>query len=1109
LAGGAVADRRSLRASWLVVALLALPTVHVGAQGGPRFARFGTAQGLSESSAEDILQDRRGFIWVATPDGLNRFDGYSFTVFRNDPDDPRSLSDNSVKTLLQDGEGRLWVGTDGGLNRFDRDSASFVSYRNDPRDPASLSNDVIESIAEGPGGFLWVSTFWGLNRLDPESGEVRRYLVEPAEDSPEVNHALASLVDRRGRVWVASSGAGLGRLDPDTGHVHWHRHDPGDPGSLSSDICRTLLEDPGGGIWVGTEGGGLDLFDPGSGLFSHHHFDPEDPTSLGSDFVRDLMQDSRGRLWISTDAGGVNRLDRETGGFKRLRHDPRDPFSLSSDSVRSTIEDSNGDLWVATYAGGINLLEAEKPALRVYRAEDDPDRGLSASSVNCFFEEPTGELWIGTDGGLNRFDRSTGRFERWLHDPDAPETLSGDAVRAILRDHDGRLWIGTFYGGLDLMHEESGTFSNLRRDEADDRSLSNNNVWALLEDSGGGIWVGTFGGLNRLDPVSRDFEHFRHDEADPASLAHDVVWALFEDSRGRLWVGTQDGLSRFDREKRGFVNYRNTSHPSVLAIHEDRAGRLWLGTRGGGLDLLDEASSSFRVFRTSDGLPSDVVVGILEDDSGCLWLSTNAGLSRFDPESGTFRNYDVSDGLQDREFNRSAYLRLASGELAFGGIRGFNLFRSEDVRDNPFVPPVVLTGFRVFDREVEPEEGGILERDVTVAERAALSHEHSVFSISYAALSYRHPERNRYAYRMEGFDDEWTDAGYRRSATYTNLDPGQYVFRVRGSNNSGVWNEAGTSIRIAITPPWWGTGWFRGTALLTFAAALLGAHRLRTRRIEARNRALQAEVHERLKVERERSELMRILEQKNKELESKNEALEAFAYTVSHDLQAPLVTIQGFIGYVEKDAEAGNIERLREDIGRVTHATRRMGQLLSDVLALSRSGRDVGVFEELELSDLVDRAVSQVSGALAERGVAVEVAPELPAVFGDRTRLIGVFQNLLGNAVRFMGDVAAPRIEIGARREGDWVTCSVRDNGVGIEPGFRDRIFEVFTRLEPDQPGTGLGLALVKRIVTAHGGRVWVESGGRGTGATFWLTLPGVPAPGGGQGDRAADEPVP
>jgi ligand-binding sensor domain-containing protein/signal transduction histidine kinase len=1048
-----------------------------------RFSRYSTDQGLSESSAEVILQDRRGFIWVGTTDGLNRFDGYEFRIYRNDPTDPKSLSDDSISDLLEDSAGRLWVGTERGLNRYDRDADRFVRFRYDPADPTSLSNDLVLCLFEAQDGALWVGTYYGLNRLDHKTGRFTRYFRDPSDEhSLGGNQVLDAVADRDGSLWVGSLGGGLSRLDPDRRRFERFRHDPKDPGSLSHDDAEALLVDREGRLWVGTNGGGLNRFEPATGRFIHYRHDPEDPDSLGSDRVAAVLEDGRGQLWVGTDGGGLNL--RHEDRWVHYRHSDSDDTSLASDVVRSIYEDRNGDLWVGNYAGGVHFLDRCETGFR-HLGRNRDGTGLTHNSVLSLHEDEDSTLWVGTEGGLNRIDRHTGRITRYAHDARDPRSLSANAVLSIERDQEGRLWVGTFFGGLNRLDETTGGFIHLQPDEKDPGSLSSPHVWGLLEDSRGRLWIATFGGLNRLDPGSGRFVRYRHDVDDAKSLAHDVVWTVYEDRSGRIWVGSQGGLSLYQPEIDAFQNHVGASDLNVYTIHQDRGGALWVGTDGGGLQRIEPETGTATAFGIADGLPSKVVTGILEDALGSLWLGTNQGISRFDPQTGSSKSYDRSSGLQGNQFNRSACLKTRAGEMVFGGIHGMNSFFPDQVQDNPRVPPVLITDFRVLNRPVAPGPGSPLDRHITEASRITLSHGQSVLSFEFAALGFRNPSRNRYRYTLEGFDADWVDAGTRRTTTYTNLDPGRYTFRVTGSNDSGVWNQQGASLEVVVEPPFWATWWFRWFGVLALGSTLLGGHRLRTRYILARNLALEREVAERRRAEAGLSAI-------NQELERKHAELERFTYTVSHELKSPLVTIQGFLGYLDKDLTSGQGDRVQKDMKRISDATEKLRVVLDELLELSRVGRRANPPEEVSMAELAHEVCEMLAVQIAGRGVTVKVDPQLPAVHGDRTALREVLLNLVENAVKFMGDQPHPRIEIGGLTGPSGVTCHVRDNGVGIPARYHERVFELFEQLAPGE-GTGVGLALVRRIVEEHGGRVWVESEGAGCGACFCFTIPDRP----------------
>ncbi len=1130
----------------LILGILVLPVPATAGVPELRFERISIDQGLSQNTIHCIIQDRLGFLWIGTDDGLNRYDGYRFEVLRNSPDDLDSLSHNRARALLEDSDGFIWIGTrNGGLNRYDRRSRSFTHYRHDPAVPGSLASDVVWTILQDRGGTLWIGTSRGLDRFEPgHAGTFIHLPHDPARvaagDSRSLSHRVVRALyeDRAGNLWIGTK-RGLDRVAPDrlaperldeptrslTRHLPWPEGDDGGYNSIGA-----IHEDRRGRLWLGTWVG-LMRFDPRTESFAFYGAGSNQPEDLGQS-IQDIHQDSDGTLWLATEGRGILLFDPQAEALlSTVVHDPLQPSSLSGNKVKVFFQDRSGAFWAGTSAGGLNKLGRAAKAFAHYRTTPAVPGGLSGDMITAIHEDLEGIQWLGTrNSGLNRVapdrvapdrvatdrvatDRiATGRVDRqpavsqigavehFRADPEDPASLARDDVRAILEDSAGVLWVGTEAGGLHRL--DGGAFVRYRHDPEDPTTLRDNDVWVLYEDSGGTLWVGTYGGgLSRHDPSTDSFHHFLPDPDDPGSLASNVVRAIHQDAGGVLWIGTHDGLDRLvpgsdrDRPAPGFRHHRHhpedpdsLSSSEVMSILEDRAGILWVGTHGGGLNRLvpgpagdpEQAtfrSYTFRSYNEADGMPSNVVYGILEDEQGRLWMSTNRGLSRFDPRSETFRNYDVADGLQSTEFNSGAFFKSRRGEMFFGGIHGVNAFFPGQIEDNPYVPPVVLTSFKKFNQEVS------LDTDPALLSSVTLRHHESVFSFELAALSYKAQHKNQYAYRLVGFRDQWTHLGTKRDVTFTNLDPGVYTLEVRASNNDGVWNQEGLALEVIVEPPFWRTWWFTTVGLLAVAGLLWTGYLVRTRSIRRHNRALAAENVERRRAEEE-------LAANNAELEVRNAEMERFIYTVSHDLKTPLVTIKGFLGYLERDTAAGDRERVGRDVARIGKAADTMHDLLEDLLELARVGRLMNPPEAVALSDLAEEAVALCSGRLTERGAAVSIDPAMPAVFGDRLRLLEVYQNLVDNAFKFLGDQESPRVEIGAREDSGEVLCWVRDNGAGIEPEYLEKVFGLFERLDAKIPGTGVGLALVRRIVEVHGGRCWVESEGKGRGCTFYFTLP-------------------
>ena len=830
-------------------------------QNGVTFRTLSIEHGLSQSIVNAMTQDRRGFMWFVTEDGLNRYDGYTFKIFKPDPKDPHSLAHNEIKSICESSDGTLWIGSFyKGLEHFDPATEKFAHYQHDPLDPSSLGNNIVWAVLEDGKGRVWVGTGGGgLDLLDRKTGRFSHFRHDPSDPSSISGEDVRALFeDRTGSIWVGTSGGGLNRLDPASGKFTRFTHSGSDPGSLSHDDVRAIAGDPSVVLWIGTNGGGLNRLDPATGRFRRFLHSENDPLSLSDDHVLALIADQEGTIWTGTDGGGLCRLkDSASGIFTSYRNDPQDPRSLASNRVWSLCLDSSMVLWVGTYGGGTSRCDLRKKKFLLYRNDPKDPSSLSDNIVWTFCEPENGRLWVGTnDGGLNLMDRAAGKFRRFLHDPADPDSLSHNSVRMVIPDPDGTLWVATNGGGLDKFDPKTGRFRHFRNDPSDPGSLSHNDLRMVFRDSLGTVWVGTHGGgLDRWDPIASRFIHYRSVADDPKTISSDYVRIAYEDKIGTLWFGTQGaGLNRFDRATGTFTRYRNDpldplsiSSDYVFSIHEDREGRFWIATFGGGLNRMDRKTGHFVVIRKSDGLPDDGIYGILEDDAGDLWLSTNAGIAKYSPGTGIVRAFTVEDGLQSNEFNGGAYYRNLRGEMFFGGISGFNVFDPDDIRDDPFKPPVVITEFKISGRTVPvgPDQDGriILKTVITSTPEIVLEHGDRVVSFEFASLDFAAPEKNRYSYRLEGLQDEWMNIGTRRFVMFTTLPAGSYVLRVRGTNGDGVWNDDGVTLRIRVKPPWWGTVWAYFLYLLALGGLVYLIVRFEKAREREKHKLVQAELH--------------------------------------------------------------------------------------------------------------------------------------------------------------------------------------------------------------------------------------------------------------------------
>jgi diguanylate cyclase (GGDEF)-like protein len=718
-----------------------------------------------------------------------------------------------------------------------------------------------------------VGTLGGLNRLIPEDGSFERYTHNPSSPrSLGHNEVRAILEDREGVLWVGTSGGGLSRLDPDRGEFVHYRHDPENPDSLSNDEVRALFEDLDGRLWIGTEEGGVSRFDRETEDFERFLHDPEDPASLSDNLVRSFFQDTQRVLWIGTD-GGLDEWVPEREQFLHHVHDPSDPTSLGNNQIMSVYQDRGGVLWVGTQ-GGVHKWNAASGSFSSYR--QDPKRplhSLSSNLVNAFAEDLEGNLWVATYEGLNRIDHRTGIVTHFRQQPGNPRGLGDERVFSLLVDSRGVLWAGTFAAGLYRLESGGTEFTNFRNDPDNPKSLSSNAVTSIHEDRQGIVWLGTYtGGLNRFSKSEQTFVRYQNDPESVTSVSSNKVVVLTEDTDGILWVGTDGGgLNGFDRQSGTFTHYRHRprdpsslSSDTIFALLETSDGTLWIGTRGGGLNRWSlqnrqEHRAVFESYTQEDGLANDVIYSILEDDQGYLWLSTNSGISKFDPGTETCRNFDTTHGLLSKEFNFGAGFVSRTGEMFFGGNQGFNSFFPASIRGNLHVPPIVLTSLLKFNRPVETEV------PTSKLDSLEFSYRDYVVSFEFSALDFTAPKKNQYAYKLDGFDNEWNELGNLNRATYTNLDPGSYTLRVKGSNNDGVWNEAGLSVGVRVIPPPWRTWWaytLYGLGLLGMGA-LYGRGQRREREKEAEQRKfLEQQVSERTSELAERNaDLQRAIDQ--------------------------------------------------------------------------------------------------------------------------------------------------------------------------------------------------------------------------------------------------------
>lgn len=862
-----------------------------------KFNHITSDQGLSMGVVNCVLRDSRGFMWFGTQDGLNKYDGYNITVYRHDPLDSLSLSNNFINALYEDKEGTLWIGTDGGgLEAYSLITGKIIHHQFQKGNETSLSNNKVRSIIEDNSGLMWIGTDEGLNSFERKSGAFTRYRNDPANpNSLSNNSAWCLLQGADGIIWIGTSGGGLNSFDKKIQKFTQYLQRDLKTGEVieNSNQIRSVHQDKDGIFWVGTFGDGIHIFDPATHTFLKSLRNNEkDLNTLAHNGITSVTEDASGVLWIGTYGGGVDLYTKKTGRFRHYRFDEKNQYSINSNQIKCLYHDPSGTVWIGTEGGGVNMHFRASSKFQYYKKKDDSDNSLKSNVVLSLLQDKSGLIWIGTSqGGLTTLDRETDTYKQHP----ALSTAGNNSVLSLCEDRDGMIWVGTWGKGVNCYDKRTGKITSYPLF----KTQSNGTITSIMEDHTGLIWIGTYkGGVFSVDKKKNLFSHYTIE----SGLSSNNIYTLFEDSKGNIWIGTEGGGVNLFNPQTGKVTIyardeknNSISSNSINHIYEDPKHNIWLATANG-LNKFDPATEHFEHFFEKDGLPNDYIYCVMPDKSGNLWMTTNKGVSRFNPNvknvnGSAFHNYDVNDGLQGMEHNQGAFFCGKSGEMFVGGVNGFNIFNPEKITENKNVPDVRIISYKRFGKEVE------LDTLIYNKKRLDLSWKQNFFSFDFVALDYQMPGKNKYSYKLEGVDDDWSPAGTQHYASYTELSGGDYVFRVRAANSDGVWNNEGVTLYIRINPPFWKTKLFYALCVLLIIAGFWGFLKYRTSSIKRENKILEEKVEERTME----------LAQKNKDITSSIQ----YAKRIQEAILPPLEQIfkylpESFILYKPKDIVSGD-----------------------------------------------------------------------------------------------------------------------------------------------------------------------------------------------------------
>lgn len=1048
-----------------------------------KFENLSTADGLSSSTCVDIFQDRDGFLWFGTIDGLNKYDGYDFTIYRSNINDPFSISSNRINSITEDSQGRLWIGTGNGLNVFDKNSERFFRMNANIDDPNSISSDVVYDVLfDETGNILWVATKDGVNKLSLSTVDLSqassltfKHYIHHEDDARTIdnNEVTGILRDHENKIWLVTAGRNLNYYNP--AKDKFERIPVPVPNAKQLDhIPNTMLIDQEGDFWIGNNLSGMIIWNRKKNVFT--------PVSYINKNVPifDIYQDARGLIWVATDGHGLYFIDKQKGIVDHQVHNPSDPFSISNNQPSKILQDTNGIIWLATYNTGVNKIALSKSDFGHFFHQEGVPNSLSHKIAQSILQDHAGRIWIGTDGGgLNQFDEKTNIFKHYKSIPGDASSLSSNKIIYLCKSDDGALWICTWDGGLNKLNPQTGKFVSYKHDVSNPFSIRQNSVWCAIEDKQHRLWVGTqSAGLNLFDPASQKFYQYSNIPHDSTSLVNNFVISMFIDSHERLFIGTSTGLCMVDLtslktsfpERLTFKNFKAHSLRGnrINSITEDKHGNIWVGSDLG-LNKLSTDLKLLEIYTTKEGLPNNLITGVKEDDHGNLWITSKSGLSKLDPATRKFKNFNTHDGLQGMEFQSKSIDKTQDGRMLIGGINGFNIFDPEKILADSTRPRLLITDFKIHNKSIKAfdtiNNRVVLKTSIAKTKELTLKHNEGYISFDFLALDYGNPEKNKYAYRMTGLDKDWNYVGSKRSATYSNLAAGDYIFEVLVSGDD-VWDNATrVSLPISVLPPPWKTWWAYTLYSIILVIAFWMVMRYYTRRVR---------------------------EEKEHELDQMKLL---FFINVSHEFRTPLTLI---LNPIEKILSAHTqTDEVRTSALTIQRSARRLLNLVNQLLDFRKMDLGKTPLETVE-ADVVQFSkdifilFNDLAG-MKQIDFRFESSVDALMVWFDPDKLEKILTNLLSNALKFTQEKGTVILSISkvtsSSKRNEYVEIKVIDTGIGLKAEQLKHVFERFFHVDNSKTGTGIGLHFTKSLVELHHGEIMVESEYE-KGSSFIVHLP-------------------